>query len=126
MWSLLYIPTVLTQAATAIKMRSSGQTEKLDTIKRAVLCCSIKVKVVYRLDSTHFLLPLKALSMVRSSDHGKKIRPNQIMILVAGVSTVGIGVTTPCQTPIGTRLYRCSADLFVFAQFASVLVNSMN
>ena len=40
-------------------MRLRGQAEKLDAIKKVVLCSSIKVKAVYRLDSTHFLSPIK-------------------------------------------------------------------
>ena len=52
------IPTVLTPA-TGIKMRSSGQAEKLVAIKKVIPCLSINIKAVHRLDSTHFLSSIK-------------------------------------------------------------------
>ena len=52
------IPTVLTPA-TGIKMRSSGQAEKLVAIKRSRKLFRIKIKAVHRLDSTHFLSSIK-------------------------------------------------------------------
>ena len=54
------------------KIRCSGQAEKLDAIKMDVLCCSIKVKVVHQLDTTHLLSPIKDQgSLVRSRPKNK-------------------------------------------------------